>query len=131
MTMFDKLAEVEKRFEEISQRLYDPAVVSDVERYKELMKETKALTPIVEKYREYKKERQRHDDALSMLDDGVNDREMRELIDSEIKQSGEQMERCAEELKMLLLPRDPNDDKNVIIEIRGCAGGVESALFAG
>lgn len=131
MTMFDKLAEVEKRFEEISQRLYDPAVVSDVERYKELMKETKALTPIVEKYREYKKERQRHDDALSMLDDGVNDREMRELIDSEIKQSGEQMERCAEELKMLLLPRDPNDDKNVIIEIRGGAGGEESALFAG
>jgi peptide chain release factor 1 len=131
MTMFDKLAEVEKRFEEINRRLYDPDVISDVERYKELMKETKTLTPVVEKYREYQTAKKHHEDARAMLDEGGLDKEMRELADLELEDSRNDIERISEELKTLLLPRDPNDDRNVIIEIRGGAGGEESALFAG
>lgn len=131
MTMFDKLAEVEKRFEEISQRLYDPSVIADVERYKELMKETKLLTPIVDKYKEYKKACRLNEEAREMLDNGGLDKELRELADMELSDSRTAMDVCAEELKTLLLPRDPNDDRNVIVEIRGGAGGEESALFAG
>ena len=130
MTMFDKLADVEKRFDEINRRLYDPDVISDVGRYKDLMKEIKTLTPIVEKYREYKKAEQQHAEARAMLDEGGLDREMRELAEMELEDGRDSMERCAEELKTLLLPRDTNDDRNVIVEIRGGAGGEESALFA-
>ncbi|HBT63054.1 MAG TPA: peptide chain release factor 1 [Ruminococcaceae bacterium] len=128
--MFDKLAEVEKRFEEINQRLYDPDIVSDVDRYKELMKETKNLTPIVEKYREYQKARKQNEEARAMLDEGGLDKEMRELVELELEESQHDIDCFSEELKTLLLPRDPNDDRNVIIEIRGGAGGEESALFA-
>ena len=131
MTMFDKLAEVEKKFEEINRRLYDPDIVSDVERYKELMKETKTLTPIVEKYREYQKAKDRHEQARALLDEGGLDKDMRELAEIELTESRDDTERITEELKALLLPRDPNDDRNVIIEIRAGAGGEESALFAG
>ncbi|MDD3692655.1 MAG: peptide chain release factor 1 [Oscillospiraceae bacterium] len=129
--MFENLTEVEKRYDEISLQLYDPEIISDVGRYSELMKEIKTLSPIVEKFREYKNALKRNQDAFSMLDCGVQDREMRELVELEIEESRADIERCTNELKTLLLPRDPNDDKNVIIEIRGGAGGEESALFAG
>lgn len=128
--MFDRLSEVEKRYEEMAQQLYDPAVVSDVERYRALMKESSQLAPIVEKYREYRRAETAQAEARSLLEEGGLDREMRELAESELIESREQLEHCAEELKILLLPRDPNDDRNVIVEIRGGAGGEESALFA-
>lgn len=128
--MFDRLSEVEKRYEEMAQQLYDPAVVSDVERYRSLMKESSRLAPIVEKYREYRRAETAQAEARALLDEGGLDREMRELAESELTESRDQLDRCAEELKILLLPRDPNDDRNVIVEIRAGAGGEESALFA-
>ena len=128
--MFDKLYEVEKRYDEITARLYDPAVTSDVERYRSLMKESAELAPIVEKYREYQQAKARQEEALALLEGGT-DPELRELAEQELADGKAAEERCAEELKTLLLPRDPNDERNVIIEIRGGAGGEESALFAG
>lgn len=129
--MFDKLREVEGRYEEIQQRLCDPGVVSDVEEYTRLMKESKSLLPVVEKYREYRQAEQTAAEAKALLDEGGLDKELRELAEQEWEQGRRDMEHCAEELKILLLPRDENDDRNVIIEIRGGAGGEESALFAG
>lgn len=111
-------------------RLCDPDVISDVDKYTELMKETKTLTPIVEKYRDYKKAKQQQEEALAMLDGGGLDIDLRELAELELSESKEKIEKYAEELKILLLPRDPNDERNVIVEIRAGAGGEESALFA-
>ena len=128
--MLDKLSEVEKRYEEIEHRLYDPSVVADVEQYRQLMKESAALQPIVEKYREYTAAKRYAEEARGLLDGGGLDKEMRELAEQELAENREKAEACAEELKLLLLPRDPNDDRNVIVEIRGGAGGEESALFA-
>lgn len=129
--MLDKLNEVEKRFEEINALLCEPDVVSDQEQYTKLMKEMKHLTPVVEKFREYKKAQAEFDECRAMLDEGVADPDFAEMVKEEFEQSKASTERITEELKVLLLPRDPNDDKNVIIEIRGGAGGEESALFAG
>jgi peptide chain release factor 1 len=129
--MFDKLTEVEKRFEEITRRLYDPDVVSDVEQYKQIMKETKNLEPIVEKFREYKSALKQNEEARSLLEEAGIDKEIKELAELEFEESRANIERTSDELKKLLIPRDPNDDRNVIIEIRGGAGGEESALFAG
>ena len=129
--MLDKLNEVEKRFEEINALLCEPDVVSDQEQYTKLMKEMKHLTPVVEKFREYKKAKAEFDECRAMLDEGVADPDFAEMVKEEFEQSKASTERITEELKVLLLPRDPNDDKNVIIEIRGGAGGEESALFAG
>lgn len=128
--MLDKLSEVEKRYEEIEHRLYDPSVVADVEQYRQLMKESAALQPIVEKYREYTAAKRYAEEARGLLDGGGLDKEMRELAEQELAENREKAEACAEELKILLLPRDPNDDRNVIVEIRAGAGGEESALFA-
>ena len=128
--MLEKLSEVEKHYEEISEKLFDPNIVSDIEKYKSLMKEQKNLSPIVEKYREYKKAESDFEEAKQMLDDGGLDKEMREMVLSEIEESKAKVESLTGELKVLLLPKDPNDDKNVIVEIRGGAGGEESALFA-
>ena len=128
--MLEKLSEVEKHFDEISDKLFDPNVISDMEQYKSLMKEQKTLSPIVEKYREYKKAESDLEEAKQMLDDGGLDKEMREMVLSEIEDGKAKVESLTEELKILLLPKDPNDDKNVIVEIRGGAGGEESALFA-
>ena len=128
--MLDKLSEVEKRYEEIEHRLYDPSVVADVEQYRQLMKESAALQPIVEKYREYTAAKRYAEEARGLLDGGGLDKEMRELAEQELAENREKAEACAEELKLLLLPRDPNDDRNVIVEIRAVAGGEESALFA-
>lgn len=128
--MFDRLEEVEKRYEEISQRLYDPQVIADQEEYKSLMREHKQLTPIVEAYRDYKKASENCAQAKAMMGDSSLEKEFRELAEEEWAQSKADMERIAEELKVLLLPHDPNDDKNVIVEIRGGAGGEEAALFS-
>lgn len=128
--MFDKLQLTENRYEEINQKLMDPTVISDTNQYRDLMKEYKNLTPIVEKYREYKAAKNAFDEAKSMLDEGGLDKEMKELAQEEYDDSKQRMAELGEEIKILLLPRDPNDDKNVIVEIRGGAGGEEAALFA-
>ncbi|MBR3835629.1 MAG: peptide chain release factor 1 [Clostridia bacterium] len=128
--MLDKLKSVEEKFEDINAQLCDPDVVSDMEKYRKLMQDVKHLTPIVEKYREYKKVAADLEEAKMLLDEGGLDKDFREMALEQLEDSKEQVEVIGEELKILLLPRDPNDDRNVIIEIRGGAGGEESALFA-
>ncbi|MDR1565306.1 MAG: peptide chain release factor 1 [Oscillospiraceae bacterium] len=129
--MFEKLGAVEEHYEEIAQKLYDPSVVNDTNLYRNLMKEHKGLTRLVEKYREYKAAQASEAEARELLDAGGLDKDFREMVELELDESRAKLETCAEELKILLLPQDPNDDKNVIIEIRGGAGGEEAALFAG
>lgn len=129
--MFEKLKLTEQKYEEISQKLTDMEVISDNKLYTSLMKEYKNLTPIVDKYREYVKCKKTMEDAKELLDEAGGDREMKELAQLEFDESREALETLGEELKILLLPKDPNDDKNVIIEIRGGAGGEEASLFAG
>ncbi|MBQ6816189.1 MAG: peptide chain release factor 1 [Clostridia bacterium] len=129
--MFDKLSAVEQRFQEVGNELMKPETVSDNELFKKLMKEHKQLTPIVEKYREYKVAKQAEEEAKALLDEGGMDKDFKELVEEEFLAAKAKIEETAEELKILLLPKDPNDDKNVIIEIRGGAGGDEAALFAG
>ena len=129
--MFDKLKSVEERFEEISNELMKPEVVSDNETFKKLMKEHKQLTPIVEKFREYRKAKDAEAEARELLDAGGLDKDFKELVEEELNEAKQKIEETGEELKILLLPKDPNDDKNVIVEIRGGAGGEEAALFAG
>ena len=129
--MFDKLKAVEMRFEEIGQLLSDPAVISDNEQFKKLMKEHKELTPIVDKYREYSAAKNAEAEAKELLDEGGLDKDFKELVEEEYLTAKTNLEKFSEELKILLLPKDPNDDRNVIVEIRGGAGGEEAALFAG
>ncbi len=129
--MFEQLKDVELRYEEIATELMDPGVVSDQEQFKNLMKEHKQLTPVVETYRAYCAALDSEDEARQLLDAGGLDKDFKALVEEELEASRQKQERLAEELKVLLLPRDPNDDKNVIIEIRGGAGGEEAALFAG
>ena len=128
--MFEKLKLTEERYEEINQQLADPSVVSDNERFKSLMKEHKTLTPIVEKYREYAQAKEAAEEARQLLEEGGLERDFREMVENELRENREKAEIAAEELKILLLPRDPNDSKNVIVEIRAGAGGEEAALFA-
>lgn len=128
--MFENLKAVEDRYEEVSSLLTDAAVISDNARYTALMKEYKQLTPVVEKYREYAAADNALLEARTMLDEGGLDRDFRELVEEEFKTQSAAREQAAEELKILLLPKDPNDDRNVIVEIRGGAGGEEAALFA-
>lgn len=128
--MLNKLVTVEKRFEEVNALLCTSDVASDMEKYTSLMKELKQLTPIVEKYREYKNAEASFNEAKEMLSAGGLDKDFKEMVEEEYRQSKEDMEVFIEELKILLLPKDPNDDRNVIVEIRGGAGGEESALFA-
>lgn len=126
--MFDRLEEVEKKFVTTEERLTLPEVIGNSEKYRDCMKEYKQLYPIVEKYREYKKNVQALKEAGELIASG--DSELYELAQEEERQAKENIERITDELKVLLLPRDPNDDKNVIIEIRGGAGGEEAALFS-
>lgn len=128
--MFDKLKEVEIRYEEIQRQMSDPDVFSDAQKYTELNKESKNIEPIVEKYREYEQIKADIAAAKEMLSEGGLDRDTKEMLDDEIKSGNAKLESTADELKILLLPRDPNDDKSVIVEIRGGAGGDEAALFA-
>ncbi len=129
--MFDKLSFIEKQHEELAQKISDPAVMADMQSWQKLCKEHSDMTPIVEKYKEYKANKATIDDSMEMLSDPETDKEFKELLNEEIKTAKENIIRIEEELKVLLLPKDPNDDKNVIIEIRGGAGGDEAALFAG
>lgn len=128
--MFEKLSAIEMRYEEINNKLTEPFVVSDNKLYRELMREHKQLTPVVEAYRAYVKAKSEMQEAKEMLDAGGLDKDFRAIVDEQYNDGLEMMEKIAEELKVLLLPRDPNDDKNVIVEIRGGAGGEEAALFA-
>ncbi len=128
--MLDKLEQVEQRFEEISDKLCQPDVVSDMELYKKYMQEMKHLTPVVEKFREHKKALADEADARLMLEDSTLDAEFKEMAFEELESAKALVEQTHQELKILLLPRDPNDDKNVIVEIRGGAGGDEASLFA-
>lgn len=128
--MFEKLAVMEEKYEEISRRLSDPGIVSDNKLYTQLMRDFKNMTPIIEKYREYKKAQTSFSDARELLDENTSDKELKELAQAEFDEAREDMERFTQDLKILLLPKDPNDEKNVIIEIRGGAGGEEAALFA-
>ncbi len=128
--MFDKLLGIEERFEKVNEQLCDPATVSDQQLYTKLMKELKQLTPVVEKFREYKKYKETFEESKMLLDEGGMDKDFKEMVQEEFETAKEQLDITWEDLKILLLPRDPNDDKNVIIEIRGGAGGEEAALFA-
>ncbi len=127
--MFDRLEDLVARLDEIQLSLSDPSVISDQDKFRRLMKEQAELAPIVEKYLEYKNAKQTIEDSLMMLDE-ESDEELRELAKEELNDAKALVEKCENELKILLLPKDPNDDKNVIVEIRAGAGGDESALFA-
>lgn len=129
--MFENLETVEARFEEISTLLTRPEVVSDSERFTKLSKEYSELSPIIEKYRELKTAEKTVSEAKELLDNGGMDKDFKELVEEEYSSAKESIESLSEELKLLLLPKDPNDDKNVIVEIRAGAGGEEAALFAG
>ncbi len=129
--MFDKLSVIEQRYEELSQKVSDPEIIADSANFAKLCKEQSDIAPIVEKYREYKSAKQTIADGEEILSDPDMDKEMKELAEEEIKESKEKIESLSQELKVLLLPKDPNDDKSVIVEIRGGAGGDEAALFAG
>jgi len=124
--MFDKLEEVEKRYEELNKLISDPEVISDQNSFKKYMKEQSMLTDVVEKFREYKKVKKAMEDAEELM----SDPEMKEIAEIEYYENKEKIPGLEEELKILLLPKDVNDDNNVIIEIRGGAGGEEAALFA-
>ena len=128
--MFDKLKAVESRFEEINARLLEPDVVSDNAVYRSLMKEYRNLEPIVEKFREYQRLDTSFQEACELLEQGGLDPDFKQVVEEEYRETKQGLERCSEELKILLLPKDPNDDKSVIVEIRGGAGGEEAALFA-
>ena len=127
--MFDKLEDLLIRFEELMSELSEPDVANDPNRFRKLMKEQSDLTPIVEAYKEYKQSRQNIEDSLAMLEEET-DEEMKELAKEELNESKAKVEELEGRLKILLLPKDPNDDKNVIVEIRAGAGGDEAALFA-
>ena len=127
--MFDRLDDTLMRYEEMMNQLSEPDVANDPERFKRLMKEQSDLTPIVEAYKEYKQCKQNVEDSLAMLDE-ESDEEMRELAKEELNESKARIEELEQELKVLLLPKDPNDDKNVIVEIRAGAARDEAALFA-
>ena len=125
--MFQKLDAVEKRYEELTQKISDPEVIANQNEWRNLMKEHAEIEPIVEKYREYKKTKQTVEDAKEMMEDP----ELKELAEAEMLEAKEKLPGLEEEIKILLLPKDKDDDKNVICEIRGGAGGEEAALFAG
>ena len=127
--MFDKLEELVTKLEQIMQELSNPDVVNDQDKFRRLMKEQSDLTPVVEKYKEYKQAKQDEEDSLQILDE-ESDEEMKELAKEELSEAKKAIERCEQELKILLLPKDANDDKNVVVEIRAGVGGEEAALFA-
>lgn len=127
--MFDKLEIFQTKFDQLNQKLYDPSVVSDQESYKNIMKERKNLEPIVEKYKEYKKAKSDEEEAKSLLSEKSLDKEFKSMVEDELSDARERLEKITEELKILLLPKDENDERNVIVEIRGGAGGEEAALF--
>ena len=127
--MFDKLEDLLRRYDEIMNELAEPGVTDNQNRFRSLMKEQSDLTPIVEAYKKYKKSKQDIEDSLAMLDEET-DNDMKEMLKEELATAKDSVEKLEQELKVLLLPKDPNDDKNVIVEVRAGAGGDEAALFA-
>ncbi|MFG6331124.1 MAG: peptide chain release factor 1 [Lachnospiraceae bacterium] len=127
--MFDRLEDLVRRYEEITNELTEPSVVNDQNRFRKLMKEQAELQPLAEAYTEYKKCQETIEDSLAMLE-GEGDEEMRELLKEELSGARKRTGELEQQMKILLLPKDPNDDKNVIVEIRAGAGGDEAALFA-
>ena len=127
--MFDKLSFLQQRYDELAKDISSPEVIADQAKFTKLCKEHADLTPIVEKYNEYKRAKEDADEARAMLDENL-DKDFRELVQAEYDEAKEKIATYEEELKILLIPKDPNDEKNVIIEIRGGAGGDEAALFA-
>jgi len=128
--MFDRLDAAESRYEEITLRLSDPGVIADQDLYRKLTKEHSELEEIVQKYREYKKVKSEISDLREMLNEKL-DKDLKEMAEAELDECVEKLGQIEQQLKILLLPKDPNDEKNVIVEIRGGAGGEEAALFAG
>lgn len=127
--MFDKLDDILERLQVVLEELNEPEVVNNQERFRKLMKEQNDLTPIAEKYTEYKNAKQTIEESLQMLEE-ESDEELKEMAKEELAEAKQSVVKLEEELKILLLPKDPNDDRNVIVEIRGGAGGDEAALFA-
>lgn len=128
--MIEKLKEIEQKYVALEARMSEPEVYSDPATYAKLAKEQKEMTPVVEAFRRYTKCQNDVSEAKLLLDEPDQDSEMKEMLHEEISENEAKMEEISEEIKVLLLPKDPNDDKNVIIEIRGGAGGDEAALFA-
>lgn len=127
--MFEKIEIFDKRYSELSQRLYEPSVAADPERYQKTMKELKSIEEIVLTYREYKQAVKSQDESIEILEES-GDSDLKELAQLELDEAKQNIEKLSEKLKILLLPKDPNDERNVIVEIRGGAGGEESALFS-
>ncbi|MCH5202818.1 MAG: peptide chain release factor 1 [Oscillospiraceae bacterium] len=128
--MFDKIEIFSKRYDELNNRLYDPSIAGNADKFNETMKEIKSIEDIVLKYKEYKQAQQTIKDSIEILEN-EKDKEFRELAQMEMEEAKSSLEIIEEELKILLLPKDPNDERNVIMEIRGGTGGEESSLFAG
>lgn len=129
--MFQKLEAVEKRFEELTQKISEPEVIAKQNEWREFMKEHAELEPIVAKYREYKKVQKEFKDSKEMSEDSSLDKELRDLAEMEMLEAKEKLPEIEEEIKILLIPKDKDDDKDIICEIRAGAGGEEAALFAG
>ena len=127
--MFEKIEIFDKRYSELSQRLYEPSVAADPEQYQKTMKELKSIEEIVLTYREYKQAVKSQDESIEILEES-GDSDLKELAQLELDEAKKNIEELSEKLKILLLPKDPNDERNVIVEIRGGAGGEESALFS-
>ncbi len=128
--MFDRLEEIEQKYVLLSDKINTPETIADQQLWRQLMKEYSDLTPIVETFREYKAAKEQVAESKQLLNDDLDD-DFKQLVKDELKESQEKTETLTEKLKFLLLPKDPNDEKNVIVEIRGGAGGDEAALFAG
>ena len=127
--MFDRLVEIENKYENLADQINDPDIISNQNQWRKLMKEYSDMTPIVEKYREYRAAKESIEESLMMLEEKLED-EFRELVKEELAENKEKVETLKQEITILLLPKDPNDEKNVIVEIRGGVGGDEAALFA-
>ncbi|MBQ7102444.1 MAG: PCRF domain-containing protein, partial [Anaerotignum sp.] len=127
--MFDRLAEIEIKYGQLADQINDPDIIADQNQWRKLMKEYSDMTPIVEKYREYKAAKESIEESLMMLEEKLDD-DFRELVKEELAENKVKVETLKEEITILLLPKDPNDEKNVIVEIRGGVGGDEAALFA-
>lgn len=127
--MFSGIAELERKYIDLSDKINDPEIISDTDKWRRLMKEHSDLSPIIEKYREYNDTKQAIEDAKQLLEE--NDEDIRALAKEELAENTEHLEAVEQELKILMVPKDPNDDKNVIMEIRGGAGGDEANIFAG
>jgi len=127
--MLEKLKDAEAKYDKINQDLALPEIIGNQEEYKRLMREHKLLTPVIEKYRELRAAQDAVDEAQEMMNEQLEP-EFRDMVEAEFYENRDLVEKITEEIKVLLLPHDPNDDKNVIVEIRGGAGGEEAALFA-